>query len=171
MAETKESVIENYERTIHKLKTENEELKRRIYDLEKENSLLTGRITKIEEITPIKATPTYAPVASTETEEIESISMSEVSIDPNPPNVTESFNEPEVEIPFDIHTPVPALGGADKPIIEGYSRRICPHCDNNRQMSIQEKIDKKNIIMQYPRIYGKKYVCGLCGTNWIVKNE
>jgi len=152
--------------TNNKLKAENEELKKRIYDLEKENSLLKGRLSKLEEkpyeleqITPVKATPTYAPVTSMETEEIEAIS------------VTESFNQPEVEIPFDIHTPVPTLGGGDKPIIEGYSRRICPHCDNNRQMSIQEKIDKKNIIMQYPRIYGKKYVCGLCGTNWVVKNE
>ncbi|MBY8992196.1 MAG: hypothetical protein KGD58_15735 [Candidatus Lokiarchaeota archaeon] len=152
--------------TIDKLKTENEELKKRIYDLEKENSLLKGRISKLEEkpyeleqITPVKPTPTYTPVTSMETEEIEAIS------------VTESFNEPEVEIAFDIHAPVPTLGGGDKPIIEGYSRRICPHCDNNRQMSIQEKIDKKNILMQYPRIYGKKYVCGLCGTNWVVKTE
>jgi len=178
MAETKESLNENYEKTIDKLKTENEELKKRVYNLEKENSLLKGRITKIEEkpfkqekITPIEEIPSYAPVTSVETEKVESISLSEVSIDSNSLEVNESVSKAEVEIPFDLHSPIPTLGGANKPIIEGYSRRQCPHCDNDRKMAIQEKTDKTNIIMQYPRIYGKKYVCGLCGTNWIVKNE
>jgi hypothetical protein len=158
------------------LKAENEELKKRIYDLEKENSLLKGKISKIEEkplkqeeIAPIQVNSTYTPAASLEAEEVESISLSEVSIESPVQESTESHFGSEVS--FDIHAPVPSLGGTDKPIIEGYSRRICPHCDNNRQMSIQEKIDKTNILMQYPRIYGKKYMCGLCGTNWIVKNE
>ncbi|MFX1281237.1 MAG: hypothetical protein ACFFA3_17935, partial [Promethearchaeota archaeon] len=73
---------------------------------------------------------------------------------------------PEVGIPIEFESPTPSLSGMNKPIIEGYSRRQCPHCDNDRQMYIQEKIDKTNIIMQYPRIYGKKYVCGKCGGQW-----
>ena len=161
---------------IDELKAENEELKRKIYDLEKENSLLKGKLSKIEEkpfeqeeITPILVTSTYNPATSVGTEEIESISLSEVSIRSTPQETAKSYHETEISL--DLHAPIPTLGGGDKPIIEGYSRRICPHCDNKRQMSIQEKIDKKNIIMQYPRIYGKKYVCGLCGTNWIVKND
>jgi len=161
---------------IDELKAENEELKRKIYDLEKENSLLKGKLSKIEEkpfeqeeITPIQVTSTYNPVTPVATEEIEATSLSEASIDSTPQEIAKSYHETEISL--DLHSPVPTLGGTDKPIIEGYSRRICPHCDNNRQMSIQEKIDKKNIIIQYPRIYGKKYVCGLCGTNWIVKND
>ena len=29
-----------------------------------------------------------------------------------------------------------------------------------------EEIDKKNIVHDYPRIYGKKYKCGKCGGFW-----
>ncbi len=38
-------------------------------------------------------------------------------------------------------------------------------------MFIHEEIDKTNIIMAYPRIYGKKYKCGVCGTQWKVASE
>jgi hypothetical protein len=161
---------------LDELKRENEDLKRRIYDLEKENSLLKGKISKMEkiayepeEITPVIETPTYSPTTSPDIGEVETISIIEEPLETKVSN--ESIKVPEIEIPFDFKTPTPTLGGADRPIIEGYSRRICPHCDNDRQMSIQEKIDKTNIIMQYPKIYGKKYVCGQCGTNWIVKND
>ncbi|MFX0059261.1 MAG: hypothetical protein ACFE85_09005 [Candidatus Hodarchaeota archaeon] len=45
-------------------------------------------------------------------------------------------------------------------------RRKCPKCGNENKMSIHESVDKSNIIMDYPRMYGKKYRCGECGIEW-----
>ncbi|MHA2181303.1 MAG: hypothetical protein ACXAAH_07755, partial [Promethearchaeota archaeon] len=44
------------------------------------------------------------------------------------------------------------------------SRRKCPSCGDIG--SIHEVIDKNYILMDYPRIYGKKCQCGRCGTLW-----
>jgi hypothetical protein len=51
-------------------------------------------------------------------------------------------------------------------IIEETVRRKCPTCFNTNKKYIREIPDKSNILMQYPRIYGKKYKCGLCTTSW-----
>jgi len=45
-------------------------------------------------------------------------------------------------------------------------RRKCPKCANEDKMLIHESVDKSNIILDYPRMYGKKYRCGLCGCLW-----
>ena len=45
-------------------------------------------------------------------------------------------------------------------------RRKCPKCDNEDKGLIHESIDKTNIILDYPRMYGKKFKCGLCGAMW-----
>lgn len=45
-------------------------------------------------------------------------------------------------------------------------RRKCPKCDTEIKTMIHETIDKSNIILDYPRIYGKKYKCGQCGQEW-----
>ncbi|TXT57985.1 MAG: hypothetical protein BAJALOKI2v1_480013 [Promethearchaeota archaeon] len=45
-------------------------------------------------------------------------------------------------------------------------RRVCPNCGNENKETIHESVDKSNIILDYPRMYGKKYKCGLCGTEW-----
>ena len=50
----------------------------------------------------------------------------------------------------------------DKP--EG--RRKCPKCSEENKMLIHESVDKSNIILDYPRLYGKKYRCGSCGCVW-----
>ncbi|MCK4286517.1 MAG: hypothetical protein KAX18_09965 [Candidatus Lokiarchaeota archaeon] len=43
-------------------------------------------------------------------------------------------------------------------------RRKCPGCGDIG--SIHEVIDKSLVLMDYPRIYGKKKYCGNCGTYW-----
>ncbi len=48
--------------------------------------------------------------------------------------------------------------------IEG--RRKCPECGTDNPIMIHESVDKSNIILDYPRIYGKKYLCGQCGIQW-----
>ncbi len=51
-------------------------------------------------------------------------------------------------------------------IIKETVRRKCPTCLNTNKKYIREFTDKSNIIMQYPRIYGKKFKCGICRTEW-----
>lgn len=51
-------------------------------------------------------------------------------------------------------------------ISETTHRRRCPTCSNGNQRYIRELPDKDNIISYSPRIYGKKYKCGICTTEW-----
>lgn len=45
-------------------------------------------------------------------------------------------------------------------------RRKCPECGIDDPHMIHESVDKSNIVLDYPRIYGKKYLCGSCGVIW-----
>jgi hypothetical protein len=45
-------------------------------------------------------------------------------------------------------------------------RRKCPKCGIEDQHMIHETVDKSNIILSYPRVYGKKYRCGSCSIEW-----
>jgi len=45
-------------------------------------------------------------------------------------------------------------------------RRKCPECSNDNPLMIHESVDKGNIILDYPRLYGKKFSCGQCGVQW-----
>ncbi len=45
-------------------------------------------------------------------------------------------------------------------------RRACPKCGNKIHSQIREIVDKTYIISNYPRLYGKKYQCGMCGEEW-----
>ena len=44
------------------------------------------------------------------------------------------------------------------------ARRKCPSCGN--EGLIHEMDDKNVILMDYPKIYGKKYLCGQCSYEW-----
>ena len=45
-------------------------------------------------------------------------------------------------------------------------RRLCPICEDVNWYKIHELIDKNDIICDYPRIYGKKYICSGCSCVW-----
>jgi len=45
-------------------------------------------------------------------------------------------------------------------------KKMCPNCGNTNKSQIREFDDKNKIIYTYPRIYGKMYRCGQCGTEW-----
>ena len=47
---------------------------------------------------------------------------------------------------------------------DSIGRRKCSSC--GEETSIHETIDKIIIILDYPRIYGKKKYCGLCSYEW-----
>jgi len=57
-------------------------------------------------------------------------------------------------------------GVEETPIGLADGKRKCPKCGNQRKALIHEELDKSNIIMSYPRMYGKKYRCGECGSEW-----
>ena len=42
----------------------------------------------------------------------------------------------------------------------------CPQCGNTNKAQIRELDDKTHVIYSYPKIYGKKYICGQCGKEW-----
>ena len=42
----------------------------------------------------------------------------------------------------------------------------CPQCGNTNKAQIRELDDKTRVIYTYPKIYGKKYICGQCGKEW-----
>jgi len=44
--------------------------------------------------------------------------------------------------------------------------RHCSKCFNQNQNSIREIEDKNVVLMEYPRIYGMKFICGNCGHSW-----
>ncbi len=65
----------------------------------------------------------------------------------------------EIEIPSD------SSNSSVLVIENSTSRRKCPSCGD--QGSIHEVNDKSQLILDYPRIYGKKKYCGNCGFEWI----
>jgi len=76
--------------------------------------------------------------------------------------------EPVIEepAPQEVEKPIPKRDQIIKVIIEEIKkgiRRQCPECLNNDRNKIREVLDKDNIIMENPNIYGFKYVCGMCG--------
>jgi len=51
-------------------------------------------------------------------------------------------------------------------IEQSEGRRKCPECGVDDPHMIHESTDKSNIILDYPRVYGKKFTCGSCGLIW-----
>ncbi len=51
-------------------------------------------------------------------------------------------------------------------IPKSQGRRLCPICDDGSWFKIHELIDKNDILCDYPRIYGKKYICSGCSCVW-----
>lgn len=143
MAELRGQNLLEYEKTIEKLKNENESLRKEKFKLETTIKSLKGKVSELER-------------------EIGLLKGKEVS---KPTQVA------KIEIPLEFEPLAPQLSEAEKPIITGISRRECPVCGNTRHTVIHELIDKTNVISFYPRVYGKKYKCGECGALWKVSAE
>lgn len=92
--------------------------------------------------------------------EIEEEEEEEISIKPEAPQIKESLSSKAA----------PGIPGREDDSIltieKPEGRRVCPNCGEENKSMIHESIDKSNIIMDYPRMYGKKYKCGNCGTEW-----
>ena len=49
---------------------------------------------------------------------------------------------------------------------EATRKKVCPNCGVSNKDFIREIDDKTKIIYTHPKIYGKMYRCGQCGTEW-----
>ena len=103
----------------------------------------------------------------------------EVKIE-DPFKVENTFEEPlELKPKSDLITPSNNLGmdtvsEPEEKVLENEvlkeetvtRKKTCPNCGNTNKAQIREFDDKAKIIYTYPRIYGKMYRCGQCGTEW-----
>jgi len=79
-------------------------------------------------------------------------------------NISEDLSENSKE---EISEKIPKiLNDGILTIEKGEGRRKCPKCGTDNKYMIKESTDKANIILSYPKVYGKKYKCGQCGTEW-----
>jgi len=154
MTEIGESPQGDSEKTIERLKNENADLRKRVKELQKENVSLRAKLSYSEEIAPV-------PIEEKKTLKLfkkqKKKQLSEKSID---------SKEMDLDMSSEFKSPSVPLSTTHKSIIEGDSRRMCPSCDNTQRPFIYEETDKTHIIMDYPRIYGKKFKCGKCGQEW-----
>jgi hypothetical protein len=76
--------------------------------------------------------------------------------------ISEDVNLPsdKTDQPLTSDSPASTKKSEESPIV----RRICPSC--GEKGSIREVIDKNVLILDYPRIYGKKNYCGQCAYEW-----
>ncbi|MHA1987793.1 MAG: hypothetical protein ACW98D_14250 [Promethearchaeota archaeon] len=160
MTEIKESPQGDNEKTIERLRNENADLRRRIKEYQKENASLREQLLYSEE----KPTVTK--------EEKKPLKLFKKQKKAEKPDMTVEPKESvghkitELDISSEFESPSVPLSTTHKSIIDGDSRRMCPGCDNTRHQFIYEETDKTHILMDYPRIYGKKYKCGKCGQEW-----
>jgi hypothetical protein len=166
MTEIEQPPHGNNEKTIEKLKNENADLRKRIKELQKENASLRGKQSYVE---------TKPPVTIEEEKPLklfkkqEKPDLSDTPIEPEiEPEESIGSKSTDLDILSEFETPSIPLSTTHKSIMVGDSRRMCPSCDNTHHQSIYEETDKTHILMTYPRIYGKKYKCGNCGTEWRV---
>jgi len=164
-----EAKASNLEKEVQALKNENEELK------QKDAILLAKTINVME--TQIKEPPKTPEKLVPEEPLFEE--KAEVKIEDSF-KVENTFEEPlELEPKNDLITTSNSmdLNNVSEPEEtslenemlkeESVSRKkMCPNCGNTNKAQIREFDDKTKIIYMYPRIYGKMYRCGQCGTEW-----
>lgn len=89
----------------------------------------------------------------------------ELEPEPEPEPEPVSVSTPEVK-----EEPIATPEEDDTLKIQRTGGRLkCPKCDNIKSYMIREIEDRTRVINDYPVIYGKKFVCGVCGTNWRVE--
>ncbi|MHA2008544.1 MAG: hypothetical protein ACXABO_14020 [Promethearchaeota archaeon] len=167
MTETKDPTIIEYENIIEELIQENDALKKKISELEEENNLLKLTEYSFQEpiTTPVqkeKKKSSRSFKRSKIKEKFESMAKKKEGKSPTEPVISRDTTTLEPDLFTESTTPsLPKHS-----LIEGTSRRECPICNNTLKAFIHEITDKTNIIMAYPRVYGKKYKCGKCGQEW-----
>lgn len=153
MADTKDHTIIEYENMIEDLMKENENLRKKVSELEDENKLLKYTDYSFKEaVLPEDKKETKKPAKLPKKSKKKEKPAAKPAAKPAP------------ELTFSTDSTAPSL--PKHSIVEGTSRRECPICRNTINATIHEIIDRTNIILDYPRIYGKRYRCGKCGQEW-----
>ncbi|MBY9008074.1 MAG: hypothetical protein KGD63_15135 [Candidatus Lokiarchaeota archaeon] len=83
--------------------------------------------------------------------------------------VTDSTSQPKLDESISSKANQRIPDRKDNSIItieKSEGRRVCPKCNEEKKNMLHESVDKSNIIMDYPRVYGKMYKCGACGAEW-----
>ena len=148
--------LTNYEKEIASLREQNADLKSKVpnaSNLEKINEMYKIKIDELER--DIKIYKKNQEIIQLDLKE------SEKNVFTFQKKVIETKNQTQ-ELP---------VKKIEQPKIEilklsSEGRRKCPNCNNVNQASIHELVDKTKIVMDYPRVYGKKYKCGDCGMEW-----
>ncbi len=171
MTEIKEPPQGDNEKTLEKLKNENTDLRGRIKKLQKENSLLKEKLSAKEKKPSVpreEKKPSVPKEEKTSLKLFKKQKKAEVPDSSKKPKGSKVSKRRDIEVSSEFETPNSPFSSKYKIIIDGDSRRMCPSCDNTDHKFIYEETDKTNMIMDYPRIYGKKYKCGKCGQEWRV---
>jgi hypothetical protein len=155
MADTKDTTHTEYENIIEELMNENEILKKKVLELKGEIAQLKYRQNPVEE----KQIPTVQKDTKKQ------VKLFKKGKKKGKSEVPGSLVEKKTDKPKEPQEAV-TLKLMKNESVEGISRRECPICGNNRKSLIHEEIDKTKIILDYPRVYGKRYKCGQCGTFW-----
>ena len=169
MTEIKEPPQGDDEKIIEQLKNENAGLRKKLKVLQIENASLRKKLASREEKPPVTIEEKKPQVTI---EEKKSLKLFKKQKKKELTDSTEGKEESVVskeknlEITSDFDSPSVPLSTKYKTIMNGDSRRMCPSCDNTRHNLIYEETDKTHILMDYPRIYGKKFKCGACGQEW-----
>ena len=158
----KDPTLIEYETLIEKLMKENETLKNNIIDLEEQIKLHRDIADSIEEVPESRDVKKPAKLFK-KSKKKEEIQPPTEKVKPSKAPVEK---REEVIVDSQIFKELPKR--ATPTILESTSRRECPVCGNTRKGSIQEIVDKTHIILDYPRMYGKKLKCGACGQEWRV---
>lgn len=151
--------LTNYEKDIATLREQNADLKSKVpnaSNLEKINEMYKIKIDELErEIKILKKTQEII-----QTERV-GVKDNEKGVYTFQKNISKTKNQTQ-------EGPVKKSEQSKIEILEVSSegRRKCPNCNNVNQASIHELVDKTKIVMDYPRVYGKKYKCGDCGMEW-----
>ncbi|MBY8985790.1 MAG: hypothetical protein KGD65_12015 [Candidatus Lokiarchaeota archaeon] len=162
MTEIKQPPQGDNEKIIEQLKNENASLRKKLKVLQIENASLRKKLASREEKPPVDIEE-KKPLKLFKKEKKKELSDSIEGQEEPIASKVENF-----EITSEFDPPSVPLSTKYKTIMEGDSRRMCPSCDNTRHQLIYEETDKTHILMDYPRIYGKCYKCGNCGTIWRV---
>ncbi len=164
MVDKKSQTLKENEKTIEELKIENDLLKNQLVQKEHEKEILE---TKIDELIREIAQNREIILEQEKTQIKETSSKKKAEIQGKKVKKAKKKEDSKVTEEF---KPDGRIAAKDK-IVEGTSRRKCPICGNSNTHLIREVTDKSIIILDYPKVYGKKFVCGECGANWRVVND
>jgi len=151
--------LTNYEKEIASLREQNADLKSKLpnaSNLEKINEMYKIKVDELER--EIKILKKNQEIIQKEGVNLEDSKKNVFNFQKK---VSETKNQTQ-----DTHVKKSELPKIEILEVSSEGRRKCPNCHNNNPASIHELVDKTKIVMDYPKVYGKKYKCGDCGMEW-----